>query len=443
MKMLTRNGVRRRNAIQPESPDAPNATILLVDDRPTDRRLLRVVLGYAGYRLIEAANGEEALKLVRQRRPDLVITDILMPIMDGYELVLAIRQHPEIATTRVIFYSATYRTEEARTLGIATGAARFITKPTDPEELLSIVETVLNEAPHESKSMPAAAQLERAHFQLINDKLLEKTESLEREIAGHKRTQAALKESARLAGLVADVQTLLSCATELCPPLQQCAESMVRGLDGALARIWTLDAGKEVLELQANAGLDSHFDSAQARIPMGKSLIGLIAQERKPHLTNALLGDSRLLSNQEWVKREWFVAFAGYPLVVEARLVGVMGIFSRHRFSEAAFEALAAIGAGVAMGIERKRTHEAIYEQVRLLDLAHDAIVVWTFADHKITFWNKGAERLYGWSATEAIGQSVEDLLCPNQQAVIAIGEAAPPIERMARRAQAIEQTGP
>ncbi|MEA3212347.1 MAG: hypothetical protein QOE70_5404 [Chthoniobacter sp.] len=422
MTTSTRSEIRTGELNSPPNPGAASATILIVDDRLTDRRLLRIVLGHAGYRLIEASNGLEALELTQQRRPDLVITDILMPVMDGYELVLAIRQRPEIATTRVILYSATYRTEDARILGIATGASRFITKPTDPLEMLSIVETVLSESPHEPKAMPSAAELERAHYQLINEKLVEKAESLEREIAGHERTQRALEERVRLTSLLAAVQTALCCSAELRPMLQRCVEEMVLTLGGACARIWTLDGGNEVLELQASTGPSRPLDGADARIPMGQQDIGMIAQERKPRLTNAASGNS-LVHDQEWVKRERLVAFTGYPLLVEERLVGVMDMFSRRPFSETEVETLAAIATGVALGIERKRTAEAIYEHLRLLDLAHDAIAVCTFPDHKIVFWNKGAERLYGWSSAEAMGRSIKKLFRLTQHEVIEMNE--------------------
>jgi len=85
------------------------ASILIVEDRPAERENLAAILEYAGYRLSEAANGAEALELIRGGLPDLVITDIMMPKMDGYELIRQIRALPEIAATRVIIYTATFR----------------------------------------------------------------------------------------------------------------------------------------------------------------------------------------------------------------------------------------------------------------------------------------------------------------------------------------------
>src|SRR5690348_6292915 len=97
--------------------------ILIVDDRPIEREFLRTLLGYGGNDLYEATNGLEALEQVRAERPDLVITDVMMPTMDGYEFVRRLRNEEEIADTPVIFYTASYLEREAHALGRACGAS--------------------------------------------------------------------------------------------------------------------------------------------------------------------------------------------------------------------------------------------------------------------------------------------------------------------------------
>jgi two-component system cell cycle sensor histidine kinase/response regulator CckA len=79
------------------------ATILVVDDRPSNRAYLTMLLRPGGHRLLEAGDGAGALEQVRKERPDLVITDILMPTMDGYEFVQHVRSDPNISTTSIIF----------------------------------------------------------------------------------------------------------------------------------------------------------------------------------------------------------------------------------------------------------------------------------------------------------------------------------------------------
>jgi signal transduction histidine kinase/CheY-like chemotaxis protein len=135
------------------------ALILVVDDRPINREFLAELLGYVGHRTIEAADGKAALTLALAEQPDLVISDILMPTMNGYELVQQIRQHPAIAGVPVIFYTATYSAPEARQLANACGVTIVLPKPSEPLEILEAVNEALGiSAPLDlAPSMPTAA----------------------------------------------------------------------------------------------------------------------------------------------------------------------------------------------------------------------------------------------------------------------------------------------
>src|SRR5258708_19033244 len=119
------------------------ATILIVDDRPTNRQFLVTLLGYGGHRLLEAANGAEALERVRAERPDLVIPDILMPTMDGYEFVGHLKADPDLAPIPVIFYTATYSEPQAKALADSCGVRIVLPKPCDPERILAAVNEAL------------------------------------------------------------------------------------------------------------------------------------------------------------------------------------------------------------------------------------------------------------------------------------------------------------
>lgn len=119
------------------------AAILVVDDNADNRSVLITLLGYKGHRITEAVDGFEALDKVQADNPDLVITDILMPAMDGYELVRELRKIEAIEQPKVIFYSATYLEEEARALARACGVSSVISKPVEPERVFQVVDEVL------------------------------------------------------------------------------------------------------------------------------------------------------------------------------------------------------------------------------------------------------------------------------------------------------------
>ena len=90
------------------------ATILVVDDHAPNREFLASLLTYEGHRILQASDGAEALDLARSTKPDLIISDVLMPTMDGYEFVRQLRRDPQVCHTAVIFWTAIYLAEPAR-----------------------------------------------------------------------------------------------------------------------------------------------------------------------------------------------------------------------------------------------------------------------------------------------------------------------------------------
>ncbi len=216
-----------------------------------------------------------------------------------------------------------------------------------------------------------------------------------------------------LAGLVPDVCVALSKQGTLRGMLQACAESIVWHVDAAFARIWTLNPRTNVLELESSAGLYTHLTGEHSRVQLGQLKIGLIAQERRPHLTNDVLHDPRI-GDREWARREGMVAFAGHPLIVEDRLVGVVAMFARQPLSEIAAKSLASVADMIALGIERKRSEESLARARRMLEglfeFAPDAIVVVSAAG-LIASLNRQAEAVFGYSRQELVDKPVEWLI--------------------------------
>jgi PAS domain S-box-containing protein len=189
--------------------------------------------------------------------------------------------------------------------------------------------------------------------------------NIARDITARRRRDSELARRVHQAALGAEVGAALAEGrVPVRQVLQRCVEAVVRHLDAAFARVWTIEPGSDVLELQASAGMYTHLDGAHGRVPVGKFKIGLIAAERRPHLTNAVVGDPRV-GNQEWARREGMVAFAGYPLLVADRLAGVLAMFARRALPGDTLEALASVANIIAQGIERRRAEEALAELLR------------------------------------------------------------------------------
>ncbi len=171
----------------------------------------------------------------------------------------------------------------------------------------------------------------------------------------------------RLETLRADVSAMLAKRSPLQELLSGVCEALVRTLDAAFARIWTADPTGTVLALQASAGMYTHIDGPHARVPVGKFKIGRIAEERAPHLTNDVQHDERV-GDRAWAARENLVSFAGYPLLVDDRLVGVVAMFGRAPLPNEVLAALGLVADAIAQGIERRRAEDTLASQAR--DLA-------------------------------------------------------------------------
>jgi len=119
--------------------------ILVVEDIPNVLELLEVTLRFQGYEVISARNGQEALDILETENPALIITDILMPKLDGFALMQQLRRDSKTQDIPVIFLSATYVTPEDRTFAMSLGASRFIEKPIDTEDFLLTIAELLSQ----------------------------------------------------------------------------------------------------------------------------------------------------------------------------------------------------------------------------------------------------------------------------------------------------------
>lgn len=120
--------------------DTPNGYLLVVEDVPDILVLLEETLKFKGYNVVTATNGEEALEIVNKEHPALIITDILMPKMDGFSLVHRLRLNPSTRDIPVVFLSATYIAPEDKEFALTIGVTRFLEKPVDWDEFLPLID---------------------------------------------------------------------------------------------------------------------------------------------------------------------------------------------------------------------------------------------------------------------------------------------------------------
>src|SRR3954464_14877874 len=147
------------------------AKILIADDHRANREALAALLETFGHEVVTANDGNRALDLARSHAPVLVISDVLMPHMDGYELTRRLKLEPATAGISVMFYTAYFGSQDAKQLAQALGVARVLVKPSENDVILGAVGEVLGRRP--SAPADAVGDLDRDHLRLMVDQLLE------------------------------------------------------------------------------------------------------------------------------------------------------------------------------------------------------------------------------------------------------------------------------
>ncbi len=158
----------------------PQGPILVVEDMPQIRGLLEVTLRFEGYPVESASNGEEALEKVKLNRPALIITDILMPKMDGFAMVYHLRKNEATRDIPVVFLSATYVTKEDKDFALSLGALRFLEKPIDTAEFLLTIGEVLTEGMSTTPLPMGQVEFYKGYRIRLENKLRQKNQQIVR-----------------------------------------------------------------------------------------------------------------------------------------------------------------------------------------------------------------------------------------------------------------------
>ncbi len=181
-------------------------TLLIVDDNEQNLYLLKILLSANGFHVELASNGAEALEQARRTVPDMIVSDILMPVMDGFSLCRAWKEDERLKDIPFVFYTATYTDPKDEAFALSLGADRFIVKPMEPDKLLAMLRETwanfvagkpVNPPPHAEKA-EFHEQYNAALIRKLEEKMLQLEETnrlLERDIRERKRAEAALGAS--------------------------------------------------------------------------------------------------------------------------------------------------------------------------------------------------------------------------------------------------------
>ena len=421
------------------------ARILVVDDRPLNRALLVTLLGYGGHELVEAGDGAEALEAVRAHLPDLIITDILMPTMDGVTFVNHLRADPRFKTIPVIFHTATYRLSEAKILAKGCGAYCVLPKPCDPEEILSAVNAALGLP---AALVPNAEALDLRPLGFVAEHLGPYLRDL------HELNARITAIVTRGANLVGQAAPILKTAGELSETLG--------GMERVSLRLSALiEAGMDLATERDPATLLTQFCRAAQNILCARFAVlgiphdtgegfshqiihGLPLGQMEPFLTQPDFLRQVMLDRKEHQLvgpfenllplglppgHPPFQSLLAIPLASPRRVYGWFYLVDRlgaEAFSDEDEKIASTLGSQLAITYENLLLVEDLQNQVsqrilaeeaglrlsEIVEASEDAIISVDLNRH-ITNWSRGAAHLFGYAAWEVLGRPVSILAPP------------------------------
>ncbi len=207
--------------------------ILIAEDDEDSRAMLTSILTGYGYEVISCGNGIEALRLARTNQPNLIISDILMPEMDGFELCCQTKADAELKNIPFIFYTATYTDHCDEELAMAISASRFLVKPLEPQTLIGIIQEIMaasrtEKLPVPQKSIKEISELKEMHLHSVSRKLDKKTKMLEREREVLKKNEERLKKLTKQLSKAQEIAHLGSWELDPVSDEPDCSDEMYR-----------------------------------------------------------------------------------------------------------------------------------------------------------------------------------------------------------------------
>ncbi len=342
--------------------------ILIVDDTPINLEILFDFLEYYGFKVLVAEDGKSAVNVAEFASPDLILLDILMPGIDGFETCSLLKQNPATQDIPVIFITA-MNDKVDKVKGLNLGAVDYITKPLEHEEVLARV---------------------NIHLRLRNltKKLTEQNERLEIEILERQRVEEELRcHSAALDEWNNRYQALIQAS-------------------GQILYDWHLHTN----DIKYGGNVERILGYSISEIVGGLNRWLELVHPDDRNLFNKEI--NRVLSTKDRFHLEFRVRRKdGTYITVEDN--GYIFLDSTGKVARMAGFVIDITEQQAALR-DRKHAEQKIREQAALLDITTDAIVVQNLVN-KIQFWNKGAENLYGWMAEEVLGKNANQLLYRKQ----------------------------
>lgn len=337
--------------------------LLIVDDIPQNLYMLEVLLKTNGYEVETAVNGTEALIKAREKSPDMIITDILMPGMDGFSLCRIWKTDDDLKNIPLIFYTATYTDEKDKVFAFGLGADRFVVKPMEPVELLAIIEDVFENKSNDEISISENANEEDKYIREYNEVLIRKLEDKMMQLQQSNKRLFTLFHTSNILGVIKPIKE----------SIHEVLITLVEKAGYQMAFYYFFDENKNVLYLQdaiSQPKESIEFSKNGMTFDYGQEngLVGLVAE------TGKLINIPDINTDPRWIDFGDNVGSALYiPVHYEHHLLGVMALYNAEKdaFTEVDEHILTTLSNNLAISIENRSSQDKVQNQFQRLSSLH------------------------------------------------------------------------
>ena len=383
--------------LEAKADEEDQIKVMVVDDTPQNIQLARFILQRENYNVVEANNAEEALERIQTDKPSLILSDIQMPGMDGYEFCRLLKADPETQHIPFIFVTAFSRSTKEAARGLQIGADDYITRPFAPEELLARI--------------GANVRIHQA------------------EEAARRQATILARRNRELA-LLNQIQQAVTASLNLDDVLDATMEQVQQVLKAEATSLWFVDRINQALLLSA-AFNDSARSIHGIRLPLHEGMSGYVVRSGQPFLSGNIQEHPNFQPIANDRNEQTVHSMIGVPLRVRQQVIGVLQAVHQDldRFNQDDLNLLNAVGDAVTVAIENAwlfgqiqlfnqqleqkveaRTHELAQEKEKtetiLISIADGLLV--TDPNKRIIMANRAAEDLLDFKLSEVMGQSID-----------------------------------
>ena len=359
--------------------------ILIVDDQEENLYLLKTLLEGHGYQVLQARNGAEALEFARVEPPNMIISDILMPVMDGFSLCMEWKKDETLQNIPFIFYTATYTDPKDEELALNLGATRFLIKPVETEEFISILKQVIAEVETGVLSVPPTSlQEETTYYRMYNETLIRKLEdkmlqleqanlALEKDIVQRKRAEEKVQRQLQKLKGLRSIDRAISGSFDMRIALDIVLQQVEMQLNADAGAILLFSPEVQTLGYIASRGF--RF-KPYLQLKLGERYAGQVVLERKTiHVLNLKTSDNPI-ETLSWAK-ENFVEYYGTPLVAKGEIKGVLEVFHRSALKSDLewMQYLETLAGQAAIAIDNAQLFNSLQRSNNNLLMAYDATI--------------------------------------------------------------------